>query len=397
MASVMDDLLSTDPNRSYTEECALQVLRLPGTLTSDHSSSTLWYQSKTLLTLAASYPRLLASASEFDSAILDLLVTTGMCTDFRDTCMAAMLLVNPGKIMDVAAKEYRAYESACFSEPAPEHKLRWLDQETDAMKELSELCHKFYFGDDCAYDRMTAARKLVGMNFVYPYTKMRLLLHLVRAMMAASHNTHIFDKMKRIFLRILPMWDDLTPRLYSCAQVTLGLCGNVEPRLRTKLMASLLRELWTASSVGANDFHDNDENLLLLTPDLRSKNVYYYTPDITLVCNIRQKCLGVVHKRGPFPGYDASNERTNMLAYAAMESAAQIDYTEIPSVSTVKGDSKSLFKLAYVKVDGVPSAEDDGENYMDVDKLTSAPATVHGFAVWNKWQRKLEYSTGSTD
>lgn len=47
-------------------------------------------------------------------------------------------------------------------------------------------------------------------------------------------------------------------------------------------------------------------------------------------------------------------------------------------------------------MDGVPSDEDDVDNYIAVDDLTRLSAKDHGFAIWNKSHRKLDYSTDIT-
>lgn len=388
MASVMDDLLATDPERLYTIDCAVQALLLPGTLSRDRCASTLWDRSNTMLTLAACYPRLMASKHEADVTLLDLLITLGVSADFRHACMSAMVFVNPDKMMDVASDAYLTYESECLPTPAPGHSTCFPTYQTDIMKELYRLCRTFYYDHD-ADDKLTAAYKIVANNYGYPLTTFRLLSTTVRGMMAAAHCPGLFDKLKIVFLAVLGKWPNLTPRLRSCVTVTLGLCGNVKANLRVKLMASLLRELWTAWGASTDL---KDDNLLFLIPDLSSGNVYY-TPEITLVCNIKQKCLGGLVG----PRYGPDNDMImNMLAYAVMESSIQSKCTDLPLTVMGKKKSKSTFKLSYVKVDGVPSNEDDVEQYMEVDKLTSTPATGYGFAVWNKSQVTLDYYTEST-
>lgn len=388
----MEDLLSTDPQRLYTEDCAVQVLRLPGTLTDENCTGTLWQRSRTMLILAACYPQLISSKYEVDTAVFDLLVQVRACADFRDACASAMLFVNPGKILDIASKAYLTYASEHLPKPAAGRGTNWPTHEADVMKNVYELCRTFYFGTGYSYEKSSAARKIAESNFVHPYTIFRLLLALVRGMMAASHTPRLFGKLKEVFLKVLTRWDGITPRVQSCAKVTLGLCCGVEATVRMKLMASLLRELWTASCFGSNDLFRDDENLLILTPDLSSENVYY-AEAITLVCNIRRKCLGVVVKHDLFPDEDTSNKRMTMLAYAVMQSIRQINHTVYPYVASTEESSKSRFKLEYAKVDGVPSDEDDVDSYVEVNNITSAPATLYGFAVWNKAHRKLEYCT----
>lgn len=393
MGSVMEDLVATDPDRLYTEECAVQALMLPGTLSHDRCASTLWDRSKTMLTLAACYPRLISSKHEADSTLLDLLITLGVSADFRHACMSAMVFVNPDKMMDVASNAYLTYESECLPAPCAGYSKGFPTDETDLMKAMYQLCRTFYYDEDYA-EKLAAAYKIVDMNYGYPFTKFRLLSATVRGMMVAAHCPGLFDKLKIVFLKVLEKWDNLTPRLRSCAKVTLGLCGNVKAHLRVKLMASLLRELWTAWGV-SDDYHLNDDNLLTLIPDLSPGNVYY-TPEITLVCNIKRKCLGVMVGHSYGPDNDESDEIMNMLAYAVMDSAIQLNCTDLPTTAMNKESSKSTFQLEYVKVDGVPSDGDDVKQYMEVDKLTSTPATGYGFAVWNKSQVKLDYVTDST-
>lgn len=231
------------------------------------------------------------------------------------------------------------------------------------------------------------------MNDVYPYTTFRLLSAIVRAMMVTSHCPALFDMLKGIFLKVLVHWDNLTPRLQSCAQVTVRFCGTVKAHLRVKLVASLLRELWMAWGI-TNDYYLGDENLLTLIPDLGSVNVYY-TPDITLVCNIKRKCLGVVVKS--VTGDDDNDERMNMLTYAVIESAIQVDPTDMPTTFLDRDNSKSTLKLEYVKVNGIPSDEDDYDvqQYLPVHTLTSLSPTEYCFAVWNKSQRQLKYETST--
>lgn len=95
MGSIMDDLLSTNPQRLYTKECAVQALRLPGTLSGDRCAGTLWCRSRTMLTLAACYPRLIASKNEADSAVLDLLITVGACAEIVPISPSRLPVKNP--------------------------------------------------------------------------------------------------------------------------------------------------------------------------------------------------------------------------------------------------------------------------------------------------------------
>lgn len=376
----MDDLLATDPAQLYTVDCAVQALLLPGTLSRDRCASTLWDRSNTMLNLAACYPRLMASKHDADVTLLDLLITFGVSADFRHACMSAMVFVNPDNMMDVASNEYLKYESECLPPPTPEYSRCFPVYQTNIMKKLYRLCRTFYYGHD-DNERLTAAHKIVDNDYGHPLTTFRLLSTTVRGMMAAAHCPALFNKLKIVFLAVLGKWPNLTPRLRSCVTVTLGLCGNVKANLRVKLMASLLRELWMAWGASGDLKDDN----LLLIPDLSSVNVYY-TPEITLVCNIKQKCLGGLVEPDP------DDTTMNMLAYAIMESSIQSRSTDLPLTIMSKANSKSTFKVLYVKVDGVPSHEDDVTTYMDVDKLTSTPATGYGFAVWNKSDVKLDYT-----
>lgn len=395
----METLLSTDPQTLYTEECAALALNLPGTLADDPCASTVWNRTRTTLTFAACYPRLLASTNEFDTAARDMLTTAGVWGDFRDACKAAISLVHADKFPDTDVKACRTYVCECFPERAERQTVDWLIRETCQMKETYTLCRTFYFGTE--NEKMPAARKIVDAISVQPYTKSRLLKELVRAMMVLAHIPMSFGRLKGIFLKTVAMWSKLTARLESCAKVTLKLCGNVKPYLRVKLMASLLREVWTAGGITPNEFHLDDENLLLLQPDLSCDNVYF-APDITLVCNLKKQCVGVVHKQSHSDTKEMETGYFNMLAYAVMEAARRTnERNDSPTASSSKATtSQSAFRLKYVKVDGVPSDKDDVSDYMEICTLSATPANVYGFAIWNEtlWRetrQRLERSDSS--
>lgn len=383
------DLLSTSPLVLYTQECALQVLRLPGTLTMDRSACRLWDRSRTMLTLAATYPRILVSQTKCDKDTVDLLTTADLCTEFRRLCQAALMLVNPNNILDIAGKQYTDH----LIRDKQELGLKWIVNHhtvnTSNMQNLYQLCKRFYFGKE---DRTAVAFQIQALDS-HPYTTEQLMIHLARAMVVASSSQHIFDKLKLIFVEILSSWPSVTARLQSCVEVTLGLCGKVEPYLRTKLMASLLREVRVASFFYPQDFYNNDKNLLLLTPDLTLQNVYY-APDMTMVCNISRKCLGAVHDHiNPDEMCETEIiELTNMMAYAVTESAAQINYRDFPKLSTTVELPGTMFDLKYVNLTGVPGVGDDEANYIDVQILPSSDAKFYGFAIWDKSTKSLQFS-----
>lgn len=86
-----------------------------------------------------------------------------------------------------------------------------------------------------------------------------------------------------------------------------------------------------------------------------------------------------------------------MLAYAVMEAARRTNERNDSASSSKAITSQSAFKLKYVKVDGVPSDEDDVSDYMEICTLRDIPANVYGFTIWNEtlWKEKLERSDSS--
>lgn len=383
--SNMENLLSTDPLQPYTEECAALAIALPGTLTTDRCVSTLWYRTRTLLLLAASYPRLMARVRTHDRLTVDMLKTTGTWNDFGKICETAMTLLDTAWSVDIPTQASSTYMHQCFPKRAKVI-MDWLNVQRRLMERTVELCNVFY-GKRCYNETETAVQEIASLNFVPVITKTRLLKVIVRGMMA-TENVALFDRLKCTFSKIIARCDNITPRLKSCANVTLRLCGFLPQYPKLKLMASLLREVCVDGGVSPNELYDRNPNLLILRPDLLSNNVFF-APDITMVFNLKRRCLGIAIK--PYSSVPSTvlTAHINMLAYAVMESARMTLCADLPS-GVLSDTAPSACRPEYVKVDGVPSDDDDEmSDYIDVRTLTPKKAEAHGFAMWHEGYNRI--------
>lgn len=384
----MESLFSTDPLQLYTKDCAALVLALPGTLNDNPCVSTVWYHMRTLLTLAASYPRLLCRANTNDSDTVNMLEITGVWKDFGDACESTMSLLGTEWFMDITIKPSSTYIAECFPNN-PKTMAARLTRETQRMERTFALCKEVY-RRRCYNEKKIAARETVDLNFVRTIEKTRLFKVIVRGMMATA-DIPFFDRLKYIFLKALAGWEKVTPRLQSCANVTLCLCDDMPASLKVKLMASLCREVCVAGGITPTDFYGKDDSLIILRPDLLSHSVFF-SPDTVLVFNLKTRCLGVVtnhHKSVPSTVLRA---HMNMLAYAVRESARKtLEYHELLA-GLLAGTSRSGCVVEYVKVSGVPSNEDDDmrdmSDYIDVRTLGAAQANTHGFLMWDNKNKR---------
>lgn len=378
----MDTLLSTDPHELYTENCAVLAVNLPGTLGGHRCASTVWYETKTMLTLAASYPCLIASRNDCGNGALDMLTTAGVWGDFGEACKATMSFLDIGRFLDIT-EVCRTPVWQYFPDQDEIQMIRWLKRETREMKEIYMLCQKFYFGRYASDDKMNAAREILDTNFVHLYTKARLLTVLAQALMVCTYNPVLFDRFRCIFLRTVTLWPNYTPRLQSCAEVTLGLDRNSRPDLTVKLMASLLREVTTANGFPPVDFYRDDKNLLVLCPYLSSENIYF-APDITLVYNLKRNCLGVEPEQYTSVPLRIKYGHFNMVAYTVMKAARSNSKPNASPGGYASGSIRpSTPQPKYVKLNGVPSEEDYESNYLKVCSLKDASASLYGFLVWS--------------